>query len=77
MGRFFVDTGDGIHFLNTEEEAKSEAEKALAFWRDKAGCDGEWDDNVDQICWGEIREQVRAVAVGDGGDYTDYQLRAV
>jgi hypothetical protein len=77
MRRFFVDTGDGIEFKATEAEAKQLAAESLDFWRKRAISEGEWDDEVDHVCWGEIREKVKAVAVGENGDYTDYQLRHV
>ena len=74
---FFVDTGDGIEFRNTEDAARQLAAESLEFWKKRARTEGEWDDEVDRVCWGEIREKVKAVAVGEGGDYTEYQLRPV
>lgn len=74
MGRFFVDTGDGIHFLDNEEEAKAEAEKALAFWREKSVSDGEWDEQAERVCWGEIRQES---VPNYEGPFCDYVLKAV
>jgi len=77
MWRFFVDTGDGIEFKDTEAEARQLASESLEFWKQRARDVGEWDDEVDRVCWGKICEKVKAVAVGDGGDYKDYQLKPV
>ena len=77
MARYFINTGDGFEFASTEEEARKVATEAIDFWRRAAIDDGEWDDEITSVFWGEIRERVMAVAVGDDGEYTDYQLRAV
>jgi len=77
MRRCFVETGDGIEFKDTEEEAKKLAAESLEFWKKRARTEGEWDDEVDRVCWGEIREKVKAVSAGEDGEYTDYQLRSV
>jgi hypothetical protein len=45
--------------------------------RNAARIEGEWRDEVDSICWGEIRETSKAVFAGEDGEYTDYQLRPV
>lgn len=76
MARFFVETGDGVQFVATEAEARTLAAGCLAELRECARLEGEWRDEVELICWGPVQEQVKAVAVGDGGDYTDYQLKA-
>lgn len=75
MSRFFVDTGDGVHYVETEDKAKKLAAKCLAEFRECARIEGEWRDEVESVCWGAMVEYVTAVAVGDSGDYTDYQLR--
>jgi len=78
MKRFFVDTGDdGVEFVDTEKEARERAAECLEQHRNAARLEGEWRDEVDMICWGEIRESVKAVAVDGDEDYTDYQLRPV
>jgi len=77
MNRFFVDTGDGVHFVGTEEEARKLAAGCLAEFRECARLEGEWRDEVDSICWGEIRETAKAVSAGKDGEYTDYQLKPV
>ena len=53
---FSYDHEDGIEFHETAEEAKARAEKALDMDRDVAE-DG-WDDNVTDICWGEVKGRV-------------------
>ncbi len=53
---FSFDTEDGIEFHKTAEEAKAKAEKNLDLCRDYA--DDGWDENVQDICWGEVRGRV-------------------
>jgi len=58
MKRFFsYDPNDRIRFHDTAEEAKAEAESALDAYRDEAP-EG-WDENTDEVCWGEVKEQVQ------------------
>lgn len=55
MKRFFsYDPNDRIRFHNTAKEAKAEAEAALAAYRGDAADDG-WDENVDEVMWGEVK----------------------
>ena len=78
MRRFFVDTGDdGVEFVDTEKEARERAAECLEQQRTAARIEGEWRDEVDSICWGEIRETAKEVSAGEDGEYTDYQLRPV
>jgi hypothetical protein len=77
MTRFFVDTGDGVHFVDTEAEARKLAAGCLAEFRECSRVDGEWPQEVEQVCWGEIREQVKAIYAGENNEYTDYELKAV
>ncbi len=74
MGRFFVDTGDGIEFKKTEAEAKALAAESLEFWRNRARQNGEWDDEAGHICWGPVREQSKEQS---DGEVCDYVLKAV
>lgn len=56
--RFFsYDPNDRMRFHNTAEEAQKEAQHAFDLYVQEA-CEG-WDENVDEVCWGEISEQVR------------------
>ena len=58
MKYFSYYPNDGFIFHETEKEAKAECEKAFGYAKDEAGCDG-WGENVDDICWGEIRGRVK------------------
>lgn len=58
--------GDGFSFHDSADEAKEAAEKALGEERDSA-CNCGWNDNVTEICWGEIKEIVCV-------PYGDYEL---
>jgi len=58
MKRFFsFDPEDGFERHETEDLARARAEKCLARDRDIATTEG-WPEEVEGICWGEIREQV-------------------
>ena len=74
MNRFFsYDPDDGqIEFWKTETKAREAAESILDRWRTYAVEDGEWPDDADQICWGEIR-QIAQDATPDEAS-ADYQL---
>jgi hypothetical protein len=54
--RFFCFDGYSFQTHATEDEARNEAAGALECARDAAG-DG-WKEEVEQICWGRIEEQV-------------------
>ena len=79
MARFFINTGDSFEFAETEEEARRVATEAIDFWRRAAIADGEWDEEVSSVYWGEIRERaIEAVAqLSDDPDACDYQLQPV
>ena len=79
MARFFVNTGDGIEFASTEEEARKVATEAIEFWRRAAIQDGEWGDEITSVHWGEIRERVKEIVLesDEERDKCDYQLKAV
>lgn len=66
MGRFFVDTGDGIEFCETEQDAKQQAQKALDYWREDARTSGEWPDEIAEVCWGEVKQVANMT---DAGEY--------
>lgn len=57
MKRFFSFDPEGDFELHdTAEQAQAAAQSSLDQYRDEAP-DG-WNENVDRVCWGEIREQV-------------------
>lgn len=47
----------GFDFHDTEQEAITAATKQLDYEKDHAGSEG-WSEEVDSICWGEIRQRV-------------------
>ena len=73
--RFFVDTGDGYELWETEEEARAAAQSAIEYWRTIA--DPEWPEEVERVCWGEIREMATAKATqpDEFGSTVDYFLK--
>lgn len=62
MDRFFSydPDGYGIELHATAKEAKAAAEAALQAYRDDAA-DG-WNESVDGVCWGEIRERTEVIS---------------
>lgn len=56
---YSYDPEDGIEFHDTAEEAKARAERALADAEfSAADSDWNWQENEDQISWGEVRGKV-------------------
>ena len=86
MKRFFsFDPEDGFEVHDNAEDARVRAEKWLARDRDIATKDG-WPEEVEDICWGEIRERVAKTWSYDVTDddvpancdeFADYGLGAV
>lgn len=75
MKRYFCDTGDGLLYFDTPEEAQAAAQVAIEPWKDYSGM--EWCEEVESVCWGEIRQRVVAVDVVPGveRDMCNYELR--
>lgn len=58
MKQFFsYDPNNGFEFHDTAEQAKLAADNAFDWAQEEAGCDG-WPENVDDICWGEVKQRV-------------------
>jgi hypothetical protein len=56
MKRFFCYCPNcGFDTFDTAEEAQKMAQASLAEAADNANSDG-WDENIDQLCWGELTE---------------------
>lgn len=56
MSNFFCNTPDnGFETFDTEDEAKSNAQECIDYYRSEAN-EG-WSDEVTQICWGKIEQQ--------------------
>ena len=70
-GLFGLANGDH-DFFETQEEAKSAAEKFLAYYKDNASQDGWNEDMAFSIGWGEIKEIVgEEKVIADKKDFTD------
>lgn len=77
---FMFDPNDGFETYQFAEQAESAAQEAIDWYRGEA-CDG-WDEQVDQVCWGEIKQNTVQVGLRprteeDNGDcdmICDYQL---
>jgi hypothetical protein len=69
--RFFVDTGDGIEYCETRQQAIALAKRAIEHWR--GCCDPEWPEEVDGVCWGPVMGESVMVEI-DGGAFADYRL---
>lgn len=68
---YFVDTGEGVEYYDTEAEAKKSAEDWIDEYRTNG--DGEWDTAVERICWGVVREYACPMVHAVEG-YVDYKL---
>lgn len=74
-GLFFTfDCDAGFRRHATAEDAKAWATEVLREERKHAQFEGEWNGNVEEVCWGEVREAAVAVDVLD--DACDYKLLA-
>lgn len=67
--RYFVCDGDETWFVSTEAEARREARRAIDHWRCRAQEDGEWDDEVRDVCWGVVRQEAKGMELDDGIDF--------
>ena len=54
---FSYDESEGFSVHDTENEAREFAERALELEL-KDAPDGEWSEEVEYICWGEIRQAI-------------------
>lgn len=73
---YFAVTCDGIERFRSEAAAKGAAERSLAGHKKDAETWGEWPyEDVMEICWGRIIEQVVEVPYPGDGDKSDYVLR--
>ena len=68
---------DGMLFHKTEEEAKKEAEDSIQQYLNE-----QWDEEVEEVCWGIINEFATKTNVRDdpSGDFDylcDYELQKV
>lgn len=61
MSKWFHMEPDGFDFHDSAEEAKAKAEESLQYFADEAASDG-WSDEVERICWGEVKEVVTEVS---------------
>ena len=59
--------GDGFVLHENSQEARKEAEAALAAYRDFSTEDG-WGENMEDICWGKLHLFERAVQVDKRDD---------
>ena len=73
MSKFFsYDPEDGFQLHATEDEAKERAQIALDNYRDNAIDDNGWGEEVEGVCWGNVRQNV--VEINTGIESCDYNL---
>jgi hypothetical protein len=65
---------DGFELHETEDEAKARAQYAIDMYRDDA-MEG-WAEEVDSVCWGELREYAKEIdtTAECGADSCDFRL---
>lgn len=75
MKKFFCydPNGGGMDFFDTSEEAKAAAVRGFEFEQQEAADDG-WNENVHELCWGEVREAVVETARRDVNDDEDHRF---
>lgn len=69
--QFFVDTGDGVEYHDTAVAAKKSAEDWIAEYRTMP----EWDEAVERVCWGVVREYAMPRWHGENNEYVTYELK--
>ena len=70
---------DGLELHNTADEAKLRAQSCIPEMLD---CDGRWEERVDLVCWGEVKEittktNVRPDPSGEYDYLCDYKLKPI
>lgn len=69
-GWFYYDPyGEGFQRVDTEQDARDAAREIMKYARDEVARDYEWDDYVDEICWGRIGGTAVKSEMGDGVDF--------
>jgi hypothetical protein len=68
MKYFVLDCGD-ITPRETAEEAQHLFNRLLSSYRQDARENGEWDDDVAGLCWGEIKQDIQE---SDDGEFVNY-----
>lgn len=77
---FTWDKEDGFNIHTTEQHAKEYAEWLIEKWRDHAREEGEWAEEVEDVCYGRITHMTHAQRVeyeGDNCETVDYELKAI
>ena len=74
---YIVYDGENYTHHETEEDAKREAHNAMLAWEHVSYNDGEWPQEVEHVCWAEIRSEVVGVIEDndEGVLEYDYKLR--
>lgn len=83
MKKYFVfDDETGFDTFSTAEKAKTAAEESIANYRENAPKG--WDECVENVCWGEIKEQAiqfdcneKIEFEGEMVDAVDYKLQGI
>lgn len=70
---------DGLELHNTADEAKLRAQSCIPEMLD---CDGRWEERVNLVCWGEVKEtatktNVRPDPSGEYDYLCDYKLKLI
>lgn len=70
---------DGLELHHTSDEAKLRAQSCIPEMLD---CNGRWEERVDLVCWGEVKEittktNVRPDPSGENDYLCDYKLKPI
>ena len=69
--QFFVDTGDDVEYHESAADAKKSAEEWIAEYRQQP----EWDEAVERVCWGVVREYAMPRWHGEKNEFVTYELK--
>jgi len=70
--RYFAMGMNTIEFFASAEQAKLTAQAAIGQYREEL--DTEWPEDVEDVCWGEVRQFSSAVPIDGDDDSVDYEL---
>ena len=63
--------GWGLEFHKTKERAKARADKAISE-AEGAAYDGGWEENVTDICWGQVSERAQETERRKGEPHEEF-----
>ena len=72
---FVVDVENNIEYFESEQEARTFVNMLLKEERELARLEGEWYEDIENICWGKVLGQVKCTKDEEGIDDDGYRRR--